>query len=95
MTPVLVAAAAALAAGYVLGRIRPWDRLDTWVWRRLTFMGDWTKSTPQQVITIAAHVLVRPRISYDIWRRRNEPRPPDPSPAIQFRSTTDPEEPTP
>ncbi|QGZ53327.1 hypothetical protein GPZ77_34420 (plasmid) [Streptomyces sp. QHH-9511] len=94
MTATVLAAGAALAAGYVLGRIRPWDRLDTWVWRRFTFMGDWTKSKPQLVITIAAHILVRPRVSYDIWRRRNEPPKPVRAPALRFRDTK-PEEPTP
>ncbi|MFI0929607.1 hypothetical protein ACH4TP_37650 [Streptomyces sp. NPDC021012] len=88
-------AVTSLAAGYVLGRVRPWDLLDTWVWRRFTFMGAWTESKPQAVLTIAAHVLVRPRVSYDIWRRRNDPRPPERAPALRFRSTTDTEEPTP
>ncbi|MFH8581607.1 hypothetical protein [Streptomyces zaomyceticus] len=86
---------AALAVGYVLGRVRPWDRLDTWVRRRFTFMGAWTESKPQTVLTIAAHVLVRPRVSYGIWRRRNDLRPPERAPALRFRSTTDTEEPTP
>ncbi|MFD7980240.1 hypothetical protein [Streptomyces sp. NPDC059071] len=85
--------AAVLAAGYVLGRVRPWGRLDTWVWRRFAFMGSWTQSKPQICLTIAAHVLVRPRRSYKIWRRRNDP--PEPrSPAPQF-SSIDPEEPSP
>ncbi|MFF8840480.1 hypothetical protein [Streptomyces sp. NPDC015130] len=90
-----VIAATALAAGYLLGRVRPWDRLDTWVWRRFTFMGTWTQSKPQTVLTIAAHILARPRLSYDIWRRRNDPRPPERAPSIRFRSPTDTEEPTP
>lgn len=86
---------AALAAGYILGRVRPWDRLGTWVWRRFTFMGAWTQSKPQTALTIAAHVLVRPRTSYDIWRRRNDPQLPERAPALRFRSTTDTEEPRP
>lgn len=82
-----LAAAAALAVGYVLGRVRPWDRLDTWVWHRFAFMGEWTKSKPQQVLTMAAHILVRPRISWDIWRHRNDPPKPTRAPAIRVRST--------
>jgi hypothetical protein len=75
---------AALAVGYTVGRLRPWDRLDTWVWRRFTFGGTWTRSKPQRLLTIAAHVLVRPRVSLDIWRHRHDPPTPR-SPALQIR----------
>ncbi|MFB7867312.1 hypothetical protein [Streptomyces sp. NPDC056069] len=87
-------AAVTFAAGYVLGRVRPWDRLDTWVWRRFTFIGGWTQSKTQVVLTIAAHVLVRPRASLRIWRRRHEPPQPSRSPAVKFTAspTTDAQE---
>ncbi|MFF8290454.1 hypothetical protein ACF068_14665 [Streptomyces sp. NPDC016309] len=82
MTAVLLLAA--LAVGYTVGRLRPWDRLDTWVWRRMTFMGEWTKSRPQQLLTVAVHVLVRPRLSWNIWRHRHDPLPPK-SPPVRIR----------
>lgn len=63
----------ALVAGYITGRVRPLDRLDTWVWRRLTFGGKWTRSKPQQVLTLAVHVVVRPVATVRIWRHRNDP----------------------
>jgi hypothetical protein len=75
---------AALAFGYAIGRLRPWDRLDTWVWRRVTFGGTWTRSKPQQILTIAAHIVVRPLVSLDIWRHRHDP-PPRKSPPVRVR----------
>lgn len=86
MNPLLPAAA--LAAGYLLGRWRPLDQLDTWVWRRLTFGGPWTRSKPQQALTLAAHAVVRPATTVRIWRHRHDP-PPGRSPAVQIRRTGD------
>ncbi|MFI9079155.1 hypothetical protein ACIGW8_22245 [Streptomyces sioyaensis] len=73
--PELILAAAALATGYTLGRLRPWDRLDTWVWRRLTFGGRWTRTRRGQVIVLAAHALVRPAATVHAWRHRHDPPP--------------------
>lgn len=84
-------AAAALAVGYVLGRVRPWDRLDTWVWRRLAFGGAWTRSRPQQVLTLVVHVLVRPRASWNSWRRNDPPS--APVPPVRVRDLREPEPP--
>lgn len=86
MSALLLAAAAAglLAAGYVLGRLRPLDRLDTWVWEQLTFASSWaTGSRLRQVVLLTAHALVQPAMTWDAWRRRNEPLP-GRAPALEF-----------
>lgn len=61
-TPILAAvASAAVIVGYLLGRIRPLDRLDTWVWRQMAFGGPWlTGSKPRQAVLLAAHALNQP-----------------------------------
>lgn len=80
-----LAVAAALAAGYLLGRLRPLDRLDTWVWRQFTFTGPWLLgSKPRQAVLLAAHALVRPAATWDSWRHRHDPEPAR-SPALSFR----------
>lgn len=77
----------ALAVGYVLGRIRPFDQLDTWLWRRLTFGGPWVHSRRHQVLVFAVHVLVRPAASVRAWRHRHDP--PEPlSPPLRVRNLT-------
>jgi hypothetical protein len=84
---------AALTAGYALGRVRPLDLLDTWVWRQFTFGGPWlTGSRPRQVVLLAAHTLVRPAATWHAWRHRHDP-PPRRSPAPTIRRNT--EEPRP
>ncbi|MEU9606176.1 hypothetical protein [Streptomyces sp. NPDC048057] len=82
-----LAATAALGVGYVLGRIQPLDRLDTWVWRRLTFGGPWVRSRWQQLLVFGAHAVVRPRATVHAWRHRNDPPPPPPrSPVPTIRT---------
>lgn len=76
---------AALTAGYALGRVRPLGRLDTWVWRQLAFGGSWLRgSKPRQAVLLAAHALVRPAATWNIWRHRHDP-PPRRSPAPTIR----------
>jgi hypothetical protein len=86
MTTALIAVGA-LALGYVLGRVRPFDQLDTWVWRRMTFGGPWVHSRTQRILTFAAHGLVRPRATVYAWRHRNDP-PPTVDPPIRVRRLT-------
>lgn len=65
----------ALAVGYALGRLRPYDRLDTWVWRRLTFGGKWTRTRRGQLLVLVAHAIARPAATARIWRHRHHPPP--------------------
>ncbi|WP_407553104.1 hypothetical protein QOM21_23985 [Streptomyces sp. Pv4-95] len=67
--------AAALVVGYVLGRLRPWDRLDTWLWRRLAFGGRWTRTRRGHLTVLVVHALVRPAATVYLWRHRNDPAP--------------------
>lgn len=86
-----ITAVIALAAGYLLGRARPFDRLDTWVWRQFTFVGPWmTGSKPRQAVLMVAHAIARPVMTWDIWRHRHDPKPPRRSPAVAVRRATDP-----
>ena len=90
MNPLTTTAAALglLAAGYTLGRIRPWDRLDTYVWRQFTFGGTWTRSKPRQAAIAVLHALVRPLVTVSIlrqmWRDRGQPPKPARSPAVRI-----------
>ncbi|MEU7597316.1 hypothetical protein AB0B79_30430 [Streptomyces sp. NPDC039022] len=83
--PELLAAAALLAAGYALGRVRPWDRLDAWVWRRFVLGGPWTHTRRGQLVTLAAHALVRPAATVRAWRHRHDP-PPGRAAPVCFRT---------
>lgn len=91
-------AAAALVAGYLLGRVRPINRLDTWVWRQFTFGGPWLTTRPRQAVLLAVHALVRPAVTWDIWQHRSD-RAPDRTPPqrdpdwVTNRSTDPGEEP--
>ncbi|MFJ5802702.1 hypothetical protein [Streptomyces decoyicus] len=79
---------AALAVGYVLGRLRPWDRLDTWLWRRLTFGGRWTRTRRGQLTVLAVDALVRPAATVRLWRHREDPEPTR-SAAVQVADITE------
>ena len=79
-----LATAAALAAGYVLGRWRPWTRLGNWADRRVRDDGRWwLGSWPRQAVIAAVFVATWPRGSLYAWRHRNDPEPtPEPAPQI-------------
>ncbi|MEU1078182.1 hypothetical protein ABZ404_36955 [Streptomyces sp. NPDC005878] len=79
---------AALAAGYLLGRTRPWDHLDTWVWRRIAFGGTWTQSRWQTYLTFAVHTVVRPRKTWNAWRHRHDAPKERPAPPLVRNLTT-------
>jgi hypothetical protein len=84
---VTAAVTAGLAVGYLLGRIRPWDRLDTFVWRQFAFGGPWTRTKPRQAVIAVLHALVRPLVTLSIlrqmWRERGQPPKPTRSPAVR------------
>ncbi|WP_019548444.1 hypothetical protein [Streptomyces sulphureus] len=68
-------AALLLVGALAVGRLRPYDRLDTWVWRRLTFGGKWTRTRRGQLLVLVAHAIARPAATARIWRHRHDPPP--------------------
>jgi hypothetical protein len=83
------ATSSALLVGYLLGRIRPWDRLDDWLWRRLAFGGRWTESLWQTYLTFAVHAVVRPAKTWRAWRHRHDPTERR-APPVRIRNLTAP-----
>lgn len=79
---------AGIGVGYAVGRLRPWGRLDTYLWRQFTFGGTWTRSKPRQAAIALLHALVRPVVTVSIlrqmWRERNQPPKPTRSPAVRI-----------
>lgn len=73
MDTVIVVAAVALviglAAGYLLGRLRLWDRLGNWAADQVQFTGSWVQGgTGRQAAVVLAHVVTAPRTSWRIMR---------------------------
>ncbi|MGS2592050.1 hypothetical protein [Streptomyces hebeiensis] len=84
MTAVLTVAA--LAAGYGLGRWRPWLRLGDWAnWQLRFHLNRWT-SRPRQAALFGLLLATDPAHTMRAWRRRNEPSRPL-APAMRFRPT--------
>ncbi|MYR09022.1 hypothetical protein GTY62_00010 [Streptomyces sp. SID724] len=64
-----LALAVALAAGYLLGRWRPWQRLGDWAADQVRFTGAWARGgRGRQAAVVLAHVLTAPRSSRRIMR---------------------------
>ncbi|MET8661381.1 hypothetical protein [Streptomyces griseus] len=64
-----LALAVALAAGYLLGRWRPWQRLGTWAADQVRFTGAWARGgRGRQAAVVLAHILTAPRTSRRIMR---------------------------
>ena len=69
MVGIVVTAAAALAAGYLLGRLRPWQRLGDWAADQVRFTGAWVRgSAGRQAVVVLAHAVTAPRTSWHIMR---------------------------
>ncbi|MFI8818036.1 MULTISPECIES: hypothetical protein [unclassified Streptomyces] len=69
MVGVIVTAAAALAAGYLLGRLRPWQRLGDWAADQVRFTGAWVRGGPvRQAVAVLVHAVTAPRTSWRIMR---------------------------
>ncbi|WP_395372946.1 hypothetical protein OHU45_37520 [Streptomyces tubercidicus] len=69
MMAVVVTAAAALAAGYLLGRLRPWRRAGDWAADQVRFAGTWARGgTVRQAVVVLVHVVTAPRTSWRIMR---------------------------
>ncbi|MFI1530707.1 hypothetical protein [Streptomyces griseus] len=60
---------AALALGYILGRIRPWWRLDGWAEDQIRFSGRWVRrgAVPLMVVALVRW-LTAPRESWRAFR---------------------------
>ncbi|KUH35384.1 MULTISPECIES: hypothetical protein [Streptomyces] len=64
---VVVTAAAVLAAGYLLGRLRPWQHAGDWAAAQVRFTGAWVRGgTVRQAVVVLVHVVTPPRISWRI-----------------------------
>ncbi|MEU2357988.1 hypothetical protein ABZ599_34275 [Streptomyces misionensis] len=71
MVGVVVIAAVALAAGYLLGRLRPWQRLGNWAVDQVRFTGAWARGgAGRQAVVVLAHAVTAPRT---IWRIMRAP----------------------
>ncbi|MEV4500364.1 hypothetical protein AB0J84_32330 [Micromonospora arborensis] len=88
MTVALVAGLA-LAAGYALGRLRPWVRLGEWANWQLRFHVDRWATRPRMAVLGLALVLTDPVGMWTAYRRRNEPPPPLAPPVTIRRITPD------
>ncbi|MFG2093953.1 hypothetical protein [Streptomyces sp. NPDC048612] len=70
MTGIVVTAAAALTAGYLLGRLRPWRRAGDWAADQVRFTGTWVRGgAGRQAVVVLVHVVTAPRTSWRIMRR--------------------------
>ncbi|MFF8495132.1 hypothetical protein ACF06O_30305 [Streptomyces albidoflavus] len=66
---VVVTAVAALAAGYLLGRLRPWQRLGDWAAGQVRFTGAWARGgAGRQAVLVLAHAVTPPRTSWRVLR---------------------------
>ena len=81
-----LAVLAALAAGYGLGRYRPWLRLGDWAnWQVRFRLARWN-SRPREAALFALLLATAPVRTVRAWRHRNDPPPPR-SPAVRIRTT--------
>ncbi|MGV9803901.1 hypothetical protein ACWDTP_38270 [Mycobacterium sp. NPDC003449] len=77
----LLAAAVLLAAGYALGRIRPWDRLATWANWEVRFHLDRWATRPRQTALFVLLLMTDPIGTVRAWRHRHDPPAPRSAPA--------------
>ncbi|MDX3186610.1 hypothetical protein ABZ516_32650 [Streptomyces sp. NPDC019826] len=64
-------ASAALAVGYLLGRLRPWSQLGDWAADQVRFTGSWVRGgAARQAAVVLAHAVTAPRTS---WRSMRAP----------------------
>ncbi|MFC9431672.1 hypothetical protein [Streptomyces sp. NPDC056987] len=66
---IVVTTAAALTAGYLLGRLRPWSRVGDWAADQVCFTGAWVRGgTVRQAVVDLVHVVTAPGTSQRIMR---------------------------
>ncbi|MDX3070310.1 hypothetical protein PV518_50760 [Streptomyces sp. ND04-05B] len=69
MGVVVTVAVVALAAGYLLGRLRPWRRLGDWAAAQVRFTGAWVRGgAGRQAFVVLAHAVTAPRTSWRVMR---------------------------
>ncbi|MCX5589599.1 hypothetical protein OHA32_40810 [Streptomyces erythrochromogenes] len=69
MMAVVVTAAAALAVGYLLGRLRPWRHAGDWAADQVRFTGAWARGgAVRQAVVVLVHVVTAPRTSWRVMR---------------------------
>ncbi|MGW1468471.1 hypothetical protein ACWCPT_29515 [Streptomyces sp. NPDC002308] len=82
MTAVLIAAVA-LAAGYGLGRWRPWLRLGDWAnWELRFHLDRWNGTRPRQAALVVLLLATDPVGTIRTWRHRHDPPPPPAPPDL-------------
>ncbi|MEV7160299.1 hypothetical protein AB0N77_37775 [Streptomyces misionensis] len=66
---IVITAAVALAVGYLLGRLRPWQRLGDWAADQVRFTGAWVRGgAGRQAVVVLVHVVTAPRTSWRVMR---------------------------
>ncbi|MFI8170930.1 hypothetical protein ACIGAN_31940 [Streptomyces sp. NPDC085931] len=66
---VVVTAAAALAAGYLLGRLCPRRRLGDWAADQVHFTGAWARGRAvRQAVVVLAHAVTATRTNWRVMR---------------------------
>lgn len=84
----------ALAAGYGIGRWRPWCRLGDWAdWQVRFHLTRWNGSRSREAVLFLLLLATDPVRTVRAWRHRHDPPPPL-SPPVRIRETPT-EEPTP
>jgi hypothetical protein len=85
VSPLTIAAAAVglLAAGYAIGRYRPWIRLADWTEWQLRFHLDRWTSRPQQAALFTLLLITDTRRTLHAWKHRHDP-PLRRSPAVRI-----------
>ncbi len=69
MGVVVTAAVVARAAGYLLGRLRPWRRLGDWAADQVRFTGAWVRGgAGRRAVVVLVHAVTAPRTSWRIMR---------------------------
>ncbi|WP_331756338.1 hypothetical protein OHA04_45490 (plasmid) [Streptomyces sp. NBC_01590] len=82
----LLAAALLFAAGYGIGRWRPWRRLADWTNWQMRFHADQWTSWHREATLAALLLATDTRTFLWAWRHRHDPRP-GRSPAVEFRTS--------
>lgn len=88
LTVIAVTAAVALPVGYMLGRLRPYERLADWTNWQLRFHLDRWASRPGQAVLFILLLLTDTRRTVHAWRHRKDPEP-ERAPAMTFRARND------